>query len=190
MAIYNSLNIKDLNQIEEVTDGNFLIVEDERGTNVIDYRNFVVGPNNVSFYSNFVTLSTNVNSLSSQTSSDKTELLTRINNVSAQASSELIAASGNIIARTLKVWRSNGSNTVGAGLFSWPVTVNKPNGSTISVYPADINLMPTTTIIPTSAQFYMSSFTDSAASVSFTIASTVPLFTTTTMNYSINIPYY
>ena len=53
-----------LNQVEEVVNGDYLIIETENGTNIIDFRNFVVGPNNVSFYTAFATLSTQVVSLS------------------------------------------------------------------------------------------------------------------------------
>ncbi len=64
MANYNTTNIKDLPQLEEVIDGNYLIVENEIGTNIIDFADFVVGPNNVSFYNVVQTLSTRSISMS------------------------------------------------------------------------------------------------------------------------------
>jgi hypothetical protein len=65
MANYNTTNIKDLPQIEEVVDGNYLIIEDNVGTNIIDFADFVVGPNNVSFYNVIESLSTRSISMSS-----------------------------------------------------------------------------------------------------------------------------
>lgn len=58
MAIYNSTNIKDLPQLEEVVDGNYLIIENQFGTNILDFKNFVIGPTNASFYNTIVSLST------------------------------------------------------------------------------------------------------------------------------------
>lgn len=68
MAAFNNVNIKDLNQIEEVADGNLLIIENDNGTNVIDFKDFVIGPNNASFYTEITSLSNNVASLSSAVS--------------------------------------------------------------------------------------------------------------------------
>lgn len=68
MAAFNNVNIKDLNQIEEVADGNLLIVENDNGTNVIDFKDFVIGPNNASFYTEITSLSNNVAALSSAVS--------------------------------------------------------------------------------------------------------------------------
>ncbi len=65
MSLYNTTNIKDLPQVEEVVNGNFLIVENEVGTHIINFEDFVVGPENVSFYSQVATLSSNLISLSS-----------------------------------------------------------------------------------------------------------------------------
>lgn len=66
MAPYNTVNIKNLNQLEEITSGNLLIVETELGTNIIDFKDFVVGPENVSWYSAFETVSSYTVALSSQ----------------------------------------------------------------------------------------------------------------------------
>lgn len=65
MANYNTTNIKDLPQLEEVIEGNYLVIENEIGTNIIDFADFVVGPNNVSFYSVVENLSTRSISMSS-----------------------------------------------------------------------------------------------------------------------------
>ena len=58
MSIYNTTNVKDLPQLEEVINGNFLIIENQLGTNIIDFKNFVIGPDNASFYNTIISLST------------------------------------------------------------------------------------------------------------------------------------
>ena len=50
MADPNVVNIKGLPRVEEIAEGNLLIVENEQGTNTLDFVNFVIGPNNTSFY--------------------------------------------------------------------------------------------------------------------------------------------
>ena len=69
MADPNVVNIKSLPRVEEVVNGNLLLVENEQGTNTIDFENFVVGPNNVSFYSQITNLSSKIISLSSSATS-------------------------------------------------------------------------------------------------------------------------
>jgi hypothetical protein len=64
MANYNTKSVKDLPQLEEIVDGNYLIVENQVGTNIIDFADFVIGPNNASFYSQITTLSSKQTSMS------------------------------------------------------------------------------------------------------------------------------
>ena len=42
MALTNNVNIKDLSKIDEINNGDLLIVETLNSTNVIDFQNFVV----------------------------------------------------------------------------------------------------------------------------------------------------
>jgi hypothetical protein len=68
MSAFTNVNIKDLTQIEEVVSGNLLIVETENGTNTVNFDNFVVGPDNVSWYTAFETVSGQVATLSADLS--------------------------------------------------------------------------------------------------------------------------
>jgi len=97
MADPNIINIKTLPRVEEVVNGNLLIVETEQGTNTIDFSNFVVGPNNVSFYTQITNLSaqnislsasttTQIANLSTTTNQQITALNTRIDSLSATVS--------------------------------------------------------------------------------------------------------
>lgn len=78
MSLYNATNVKNLPQLEEVVNGNYLIIENENGTNIIDFKDFVVGPENVSWYNNFVTLSTYTIGLSSSVDTNISSLSTQI----------------------------------------------------------------------------------------------------------------
>lgn len=60
----NIINVRDLNKVEEITNDDLLIVETANGTNTIEFRNFVTGPENVSWFSTFQTVSTNLVALS------------------------------------------------------------------------------------------------------------------------------
>lgn len=51
----NTVNIKNLPQVEEIIPGNYIIVEDQEGSKILDFQNFVIGPNNTSFYNPLVT---------------------------------------------------------------------------------------------------------------------------------------
>lgn len=54
MSNYNITNVKDLPQLEQILAGNYLIVENNVGTNKLDFADFVIGPTNTSFYSSLV----------------------------------------------------------------------------------------------------------------------------------------
>jgi len=60
----NSVNIKDLGDVDQVNSGDLLIVETANGTKTIDFTNFVVGPENVSWYTAFQTVCAGLVSLS------------------------------------------------------------------------------------------------------------------------------
>jgi len=107
MPAFNEVNIKQLNQVEEIVDGDYLIVETENGTNIIDFKNFVVGPNNVSWYSSFVSLSNQVvKSLSAQ----EVLIPTQVDISSNQS------ASGTFLSPNCYVWVDTTSSTLTAVL--------------------------------------------------------------------------
>ena len=94
MNNYNITNIKDLPQLEQILEGNFLVVENATGTNKLDFGDFVVGPNNTSFYSaiandivslsgNVATTNSSLTSLSSSTLSALSSFNTRIQEISS-----------------------------------------------------------------------------------------------------------
>lgn len=66
-------NILDLPPINEITNGNYLIVETEDGTNIIDFENFIVGVSNITFEPAIESNTTNIATLSAdlQTTNDE-----------------------------------------------------------------------------------------------------------------------
>lgn len=50
MSLYNTINIKNLPQIDQVLRDDFLVVENFAGTYKINFDDFVIGPRNTSFY--------------------------------------------------------------------------------------------------------------------------------------------
>ena len=112
MPAFNQVNIKQLNQVEEIVDGDYLIVETENGTNILDFRNFVVGPNNVSWYSSFVSLSNQVvRSLSAQEVLIPSQVELTAN----------VSASGTFLSPNCFVWVNTTAGTLSAVL---PQTAN------------------------------------------------------------------
>ena len=68
------VNIKELPQLDEVQPGDLLIVETDAGTNVIDFSNFILPPQNVTFYGEIIQLQTEVEALSTSISTTTTNL--------------------------------------------------------------------------------------------------------------------
>jgi hypothetical protein len=59
-------NINDLPEVDEIRNGDKLIVETENGTYIIDFANFIIGIDNTSFGSTITENSSNIASLSAQ----------------------------------------------------------------------------------------------------------------------------
>jgi len=85
MNNFNTINVKELPQLEQILAGNYLIVENNAGTNKLDFSDFVIGPQNTSFYNgianNIFSLSASQISLStavSAVSSDYRSLSARV----------------------------------------------------------------------------------------------------------------
>lgn len=134
MSYYNTTNIKDLPQLEEIIEGNYLIVENEIGTNIIDFADFVVGPDNVSFYNVIQTLSTRSISMSSTVDS---KFSTLTGNILDSFNSKFNAVTANY-PRFFAVYPN--TVTVPSGLRMGQVNFNSPINSFTE---GDINIVPT-----------------------------------------------
>lgn len=78
MNLYNTTNIKSLPPVEQILPGNFIVVEDNVGTKKLDFIDFVIGPNNTSFYNPLDTRLKNLSSTVTHTLTSKTNIAQQI----------------------------------------------------------------------------------------------------------------
>jgi len=60
-----NINIKDLPQVFNIASGDFLIVENDQGTNIIDFKDIIITPEQTSFNVSVSSLQSSVTTLSS-----------------------------------------------------------------------------------------------------------------------------
>lgn len=135
MPAFTNVNIKDLTQIEEVVSGNLLLIETETGTNTINFDNFVVGPDNVSWYTAFETVSGQVATLSADLGNVNYTERSQLSSLSAEVqlletqfyaltsdvntlSSNFLSVSGNVTNPVIIVY------TTGFGTTTFPIRWN------------------------------------------------------------------
>jgi hypothetical protein len=91
----NYIKFNQLPQVEEVLPGNLLIIEDQTGTKIVDFKDFVIGPTNTSFYNALVTnirsISTFSMSLSTTINKNTDQTLDAVDTRFLQLTSNLIA---------------------------------------------------------------------------------------------------
>lgn len=165
MSLYNTTSIKELPQLEEIINGDYLIVENEQGTHILDFVDFVVGPENVSFYSTVTTLCSRSISMSA-TVDQKVQALsadyyTRISEASASNLTTTKSVSSNIIT----IIRSVSSTVYPSIFYTYPENIVIPVGGTsdITQFSCPINTIDQSdvSIVPTnfssaSAAWYIS----------------------------------
>ena len=145
MATPTNVNIKQLNQIEEIVNGNFLIVETDKGTNIIDFKNFVVGPDNVSFYNDFAALCAQVTTLSSYIDNTITSMSATVDSTVTAQINSLSAA---VDEKYRRVFYQSGILTFPSNnTTSDAVAITVPTG--VNIVASDINLTFLSTVIPT-----------------------------------------
>jgi hypothetical protein len=156
MADPNVVNIKSLPRVEEVVNGNLLLVENEQGTNTIDFENFVIGPNNASFYSQISNLSAHIISLSASATSlvntNITSLSSTIDIKVTNLYTNISYVSSTIVNAVSTVFYLAGSVTIPAGQ-SAPATAiafNLPSNVFINANDINLNFGSTTASTATS----------------------------------------
>ena len=127
MADPNVINIKTLPRVEEVVNGNLLIVETEQGTNTIDFSSFVVGPNNVSFYTQITNLSAQNISLSASTTTQIANLSTITNQQITALNTRIDSLSTTVSNAVSSVFYAASAIFIGYGTTtSGLITITKP----------------------------------------------------------------
>lgn len=134
MSLYNTTSIKELSQLEEIVEGNYIIVENEQGTYILDFADFVVGPNNVSFFNVITNLSAKQISLSA---SVDTSLQTLSTNVLSAVNTVVSNLTANY-PRYFEVYPN--PIIVPNGTYSGKQDFNSELGN---IAPSDINVIPT-----------------------------------------------
>lgn len=80
MAVFNSIPLKNLRQINSVNENDFLIIDTKSGINLVKLPFFILKDNNVSFYTSFETISTAAISLNASTNTQLPTLSSDIRN--------------------------------------------------------------------------------------------------------------
>lgn len=137
MSLYNTKNVKELPQLEEIIEGDFIIVENDLGTHILDFKDFVVGPNNTSFYNTIVSLCSRSISMSA-TVDAKNQALS--SNIITQVNTKINSLTANY-PRYYVVYPE--TLTVVNGLRYANVNFNS---ELASIVPADVNVIPTNDI--------------------------------------------
>ena len=83
MASNINVNIKELPEVNQINDGDFLIVETPEGTSILDFANFIITQNNTTFSSILSSIDISIGSVSSSTDSVATVLNNRITSLSS-----------------------------------------------------------------------------------------------------------
>lgn len=84
MAAQDQINIKKIQFVEEIKPGYYLIVETPEGTRLIDYTNFVVGQDNITFDPLLSAFDTDIRNLSAQVIAQDAVNLATFTSLSAQ----------------------------------------------------------------------------------------------------------
>jgi hypothetical protein len=107
------VNIKELPSIEEVQPGDYLIIETDTGTHICDFVNFILPPDNVTFYSEIENLQTDVLILSSAIQATNTTVSSLSSQLNTTVNSTVTSVNTQIanLSNTYTDWFTKGSIT-------------------------------------------------------------------------------
>lgn len=188
MPLISNVNIKELPIIEEIASTDLLLVETQAGTQVISFDNFVVGPENVTFFSEIISLSAQAVSLSAS-------LISYSNSLSA-AINDLVSLSINSLSSTVrqtyrKVFYQAGELNIAIGnTVSDSIAIIVPTELTLDV--TDINLTFGSTVIPAVSGLLVNTFPSLYGSTpNYTLQANInsPSVTNVVVYYNIIKPY-
>ncbi len=109
------VNIKELPTLDEVNPGDFLIIETDNGTNIIDFQNFLITPDNTTFYGEIENLNTKVEDLSASNAEEHAAL---------QDTTNLLLTSFNTVDNRVTTLFDNLTSTYSPFLVKGGVTFN------------------------------------------------------------------
>lgn len=118
------INIKDLPEIQSVSNGDYLIVESTDGTYIIDYENFIIGPENTT-----LTASVEQNA-------------TDIASVSATASTQIQSLSTEMYSTFSRVYVGRATIQIDSGISNSALLSPRPPVDMDSILPTDVIITP------------------------------------------------
>ena len=127
-----TVNIKNLPIISDISNGDFIIVETSDGTNILDFRNFLITLNNTTFSSTFLNYNTRIIELSTKQTNNTQELTTLINTVSTSTSAAVFELSSSTSAAVFELSSSMINNSTFVTLSSDGAEIVVLNGSNVS----------------------------------------------------------
>lgn len=89
MATPSIFNVKDLPQSPEIANGDFFIVETPSGTMLLDYKNMIVGLDNITFGPLLSAMDNDISSLSAQLNNEVAILNSEIADLSATVNGQV-----------------------------------------------------------------------------------------------------
>lgn len=131
MSAFNSIKLKDLNQISEVKTTDFLIIENENGTNLLPVTYFIMQNNNISFYTAFKTVSGQKDILLTNTTTQLSSISSVINNTIRTNINDLSAT---IRGSYNRVFHAAGTLTIPASATTSQNIVINTTNVTLSVF--------------------------------------------------------
>lgn len=114
------VNIKELPQLDEVQPGDLIIIETDTGTNTIDFSNFILPPENVTFYGEITQLQEDITTINSELSTATSNFTTSATNLI----SELDTAVNNVTTQ-VQEFSSTYSNQLITGVVTFDGTLTE-----------------------------------------------------------------
>lgn len=126
MATTNNVyvNVKELPEIQQINNGDYLLVETPDGTSIIDFQNFIVGADN-SGLTSLVESNTNA-----------------IYGVSATADSNLQSLSANVYADLKRIYYGKAQVTIETGTEGIAILSPRPGAEVGEILPEDVMVIP------------------------------------------------
>ena len=124
MSISKKISIKDLPQLQQINNGDYLIVESSDGTYILDYENLILGPENT-------TITTAVD-----------QLATDIADVSASVDAQIVALSSEIYTNLKRTYTGKATVLVDTGTRQTVLLSPRPPSDLPEITASDIIISP------------------------------------------------
>jgi len=132
----NIVKVKDLPQIEEILPGNYILVEESTGTKILDFRDFVIGPDNTSFYN---ALANNIRSISAYSDSLSATIRTSTGQTIRAVDNRFVALTSSFVQAFTRIFYLQGTVNIPqnqiTGTSQFRATLDNINITNINIVP-------------------------------------------------------